>query len=295
MTNPTLNSPPLVFTFRPSTVNNAELANPLKTAKMLATKLGSELVATSISGEGHPEWSKDFQDASGEDIWTHFITRDETSHANAAVDLVSDKSLKHAEAIVVVTHLPKSPVAKLIRHFMTNLLSVTKYPVIAISAKSPALTDIKKILFITDLSKNEKQQYRRALKWAKKLEAEIVIGNCLLSPWELDKALSPGGISVVTTIDDQMMKDAHEAHQTAKVWINEASDVGVRASFEHVTGHLSVSSGMLEAAENLGADLIVVSRKNKSQLVATTLGSTLMEILGSSSAPVLVFPAISDN
>lgn len=295
MIQPLLNSSTLIFTFRPRAVNDNHLAPALQTAKMLATKLKSELVAASVGGEVRQEWSKDFLEDSGENVWTQFILRDETSNANAAADLVSSRSGKSAEAVIVVTHLPKSPVAKIFQHFTSNLLSVVKYPVIAINAKSPSLTDVRKSLFVTDLSKEEKVQFRRALRWAKKLDVELVIGNCLLSPWELDRSVAPIGISSVITIDDKMMKDSHEAHKIANVWINEARDVGVRASFEHVTGHLSVSTGMLEAAKDLGADFIIISRKNKSKIVATLLGSTLSEVLAGFSGPVMILPSLSEN
>ena len=255
----------------------------------------SVIPPASVAEAGHPSWSNAFEANTGEEIRTHFIVRDELANANAAADLVTDRYCESAEAIVVVTHLPKSAAAKLFQHFTANLLSVAKCPVVAVNANAPILTNIKKILFITDLASSEKEQFRRALGWAKRFDAELVIGNCLLSPWELNQSALPRTVFDSTMIDESMMKEAHEAHEKAGVLIEEARELGVRASFEHVSGHLSVSSGMLEAAKDLKADLIILSRNNKSRIVAALIGSTVLEMLAEAFAPVMVLPQLSAN
>lgn len=277
-----------ILAFHPSAMNDSRLLHAVQTAKTIAKGLDSELIATTVA-DTSDDAVGDFESRLGETIKTHVIVKNVSSPKKAAEAFIADLSSRSARAVVVITHLPKSPAGKLMHHFSRDLLSRSRVPILVVHAQARPLMKIGRILFATDFSPQDHDAFLLAVNWASELKAELVLANCLLTVLPLEIAREAGAASVVSDLDDERVEISMSAHQSAREWCDEAAAKGVRARFEHVPDCLSVSAGLLRAGEEMDADMIVVTRRSKPGLVAGLLGSTVQDLLAASMKPVLIF------
>lgn len=285
-------TPKTLFTFHPSSMNDPQLYQALQTAKFFCSRVGSPLVATTVARSAHSDLGRQFEGRLGEVLETHVILNNAASPPTDVERLWSDPVYAVAKAVVIVTHLPKSPMAKIFGHFGRNLLQVAKIPILAIRADAAVLTSIKRVLFLTDLSDDERFLFRQAREWARELKAELIITKSLLGPWPFAVQSADGFAGVVSEVSQKTIDDAHVAEKTGTRWCAEAIAAGVSAQFELVTGQPNVALGSIEAARDLGADLIIVSRKHRTnfatQIVADAFGATIEDLLATSTLPILI-------
>ncbi|MCU7800631.1 MAG: universal stress protein [gamma proteobacterium symbiont of Lucinoma myriamae] len=155
---------------------------------------------------------------------------------------------------------------------------------------------IKTILYATDMGNHMRPVFRYAIEIARKHEAKIVMLHVI-------EPLSSG---VVATIDvympefnaqevlrDGMKKTLVEMQQRLNNFcedekIKEPLDCEVISKVKVVSGHSAES--IVNQAEKLGADLIVVWAHTNPSISANFLGSTARKVTLMSKIPVLVVP-----
>ncbi len=281
---PTTKPSKMIFTFHPKEVNDSRLLSALRTAQMIARQLHSDLIAMTLAAQADPSETLHFEEQVGESIETRFVIRPiEPEKSDVDIFLAS------AELIVIVTHLPKSPIAGIFDHFGQMLFETSQIPLLAIRAPEPPLESIRRILFVSDVSSKEHFFFRQAVEWAKAFGAELIVTTSLAGPWLIDTTSIDGFGSVLAESDDQMTAQTRKAKATAKDWWQEASKLGVKTRFRIAAGLQKVASGSLEVANETGADLIVVGRTRPQGVISTVIfGGTLEDLLAISKLPILI-------
>lgn len=152
-------------------------------------------------------------------------------------------------------------------------------------------SQIKKILFATDLSKNSAYAFSHAIHMAKRDEATIVILHAV-EPF-------PDMLIAFEDFVDQVAKDRSEdAANAIKDRLQEFSEkVDARmglSSVEFVSKTLirpgDPAEEILKAADEEGCDVIVVGAHGKGFLEQTFLGSVSSSVLLRTRKPVFVVP-----
>ena len=286
---PTTKPSKMIFTFHPKEVNDSRLLSALRTAQMIARQLHSDLIAITLAAQADPSETLHFEEQVGESIETRFVIRPIEPEKSDVDIFLADPGLASAELIVIVTHLPKSPIAGIFDHFGQMLFETSQIPLLAIRAPEPPLESIRRILFASDVSSKEHFFFRQAVEWAKAFGAELIVTTSLAGPWLIDTTSIDGFGSVLAESDDQMTAQTRKAKATAKDWWQEASKLGVKTRFRIAAGLQKVASGSLEVANETGADLIVVRRTRSQGVISTVIfGGTLEDLLAISKLPILI-------
>jgi len=153
------------------------------------------------------------------------------------------------------------------------------------------ISQVKKILFATDLSKNSAYAFYHAIHMAKRDEAKIVILHAV-EPF-------PGMLIAFEDFVDKVAKDrSDDAEKTIKDRLQEFSQkvdarMGI-SSVEFVSKTL-IRAGdpveeILKAVEEEGCDVIVLGAHGKGFLEQTFLGSVSSSVLLRTRKPVFVVP-----
>lgn len=155
---------------------------------------------------------------------------------------------------------------------------------------------IKTILYATDMGDHMRPVFRFAINMARKHEAKIIMLHVI-------EPLSSG---ILATIDVYMpkfnakevlqdgMKKALEKMQQrldnfcADEKLQDPSDCDIISKVKVVSGH--PAEALVQQAELLGADLIVVGTHTNPSFSSNLLGSTARRVTQMSKIPVLVVP-----
>lgn len=157
------------------------------------------------------------------------------------------------------------------------------------------ISDIKKILYTTDLSQNSAYAFRYAAYFAKKFDAEIIILHVIEgTSQDAVKALEP-------YLDKQYLKETLEKREDhaverikdrLKIFCDKelADDPGFAkkiASIEAYRGY--PEEEILKKAETLNCDAIIMGAHEKG-ITHTFLGTVAKRVLRRSMKPVFIIP-----
>jgi nucleotide-binding universal stress UspA family protein len=113
-----------------------------------------------------------------------------------------------------------------------------------------------------------------------KAGASVVVLHCE------ETYVGPRAYGITANVDEPEVKEK------IKQQAAELADAGFDATPEFVSGHFGVAAhAIAEAAENDGADLIVVGTRGHTALGGLLLGSVTQRLLQVAPCPVLVVPA----
>lgn len=167
-----------------------------------------------------------------------------------------------AEMIVMGTH-GRSGVNRLMLGSVTeNVLRRATRPVLTTRAVTDVPPEPKVVLVPTDLGAASQRALSLALRHADLFHSSIVL------------------LHVV----DQ------EAEPAAETWAQFLASSGTSASLEHRVARGDVAERVLQTAEEIGADLIVVGIEHKRFRDTTVLGSDVVKIIRHADVPVLAVP-----
>jgi nucleotide-binding universal stress UspA family protein len=139
------------------------------------------------------------------------------------------------------------------------------------------------ILIATDGSELSAKGIRHGVRLAKALGAQVCIATAT-EPWE---AIVVGEVAVVITPQQYTETSAANAAQTLRKAKEIADEEGVAAQTLHVSER-HPAEGIIEAAKERGADLIVMASHGRRGLSRLVLGSQANEVVTHSTIPVLI-------
>jgi nucleotide-binding universal stress UspA family protein len=165
------------------------------------------------------------------------------------------------------------------------------------------IPEIKKILYATDLSKNSTYAFHYAADLARKHDAKIVILHCI-------DAISPSQYA-----HDGMTDDLFKLLQRNKEREKEQDTVGIKELLQQFCKNMESQIGppcvdlvseiivkeghpteeILNTADTMGCDMIVLGTHGKGWLKHAFLGSVASSVLERTRKPVFVIPLPSEK
>lgn len=139
--------------------------------------------------------------------------------------------------------------------------------------------NLKKILVPTDFSPASSKAFKYALRFAKQFEAELMLLH-VLDPM-------PPSLTGITPSPDFSESELANAEKNFRAWVASARAVGVSKAKSTVRTGLA-SHEILEAAKDLGIDLVVIATHGFSGWKHFCIGSTAERVARSAPCPVLV-------
>ncbi len=165
------------------------------------------------------------------------------------------------------------------------------------------LPEIKKILYTTNLGESTRPVLKFAVSLAKKHEAQLYLLHVV------EPLSDSGSFLIEAYLSEEMAQQAKEMtekmrKQTSQYVLDKiksrverfcAEELGATPEQAHFFGDIRVVSGspadmIVQEAENLGVDLIIVGSYTSSALKNALLGSTARKVTHMSRKPVLVVP-----
>lgn len=141
----------------------------------------------------------------------------------------------------------------------------------------------KHILIATDGSELAEKAVAQGLAIAKALGTKVTAIN-VSEPWV---AVAPGEVAMAFPIKDYDESVVANANRILSAVEAEAKSLGVECSTLHVKDQFP-AEGIIETADKLGCDLIVMSSHGRRGLMRFLLGSQANKVLTHSTTPVLI-------
>lgn len=303
----------IVWTIDPFETKNAHRAPLAKVLKIFSKNLGQSVKPFSVASPISHSWpvptplpypmGKDLQEFGIETVsrdlkklhmrGMHPPTvevHDTSSRRELVKDVLRFAKDQNAEYIAVNTQRLLSSFPFRVGGFAEALIGSSPLPVIAVSPKARVSNQIKRILFPSDFSRRSHQAFRKTLSLAVKFGAEIELLHVKM-PLFVPFSFSEMAIGV----HEDYMKTAElnrfkQTQRIAQRWCQEAKKVGVKCSYQSVSGEESVAPSILKAAKRHRSDLISMAgyRGSKTPVI---LGGTVRDVLSSAKIPVLEFRA----
>jgi nucleotide-binding universal stress UspA family protein len=155
------------------------------------------------------------------------------------------------------------------------------------------LTEIKTILYATDLSPETESALSMSVSLAEKYRAEVI---CLNVVEPINPSLYAWG--EMDSWSDIEKSTHHRSQITLEQQVNDFFDKGLpsdisvsRPSVKVITGN--VAKSILLCADDINADLIVMGSNSHSAISELLLGSVADKVMRLSKRPVLLVPAPS--
>lgn len=141
----------------------------------------------------------------------------------------------------------------------------------------------KHILIATDGSELAAKAVTQGLEMAKAFGAKVTAVN-VTEPWV---AVAPGEVAMAFPLKEYEESVAANAARVLTAVADEATALGVECSRQHVKDQFP-AEGIVETAEKLGCDLIVMASHGRRGLMRFLLGSQATKVLTHTAIPVLV-------
>ena len=141
----------------------------------------------------------------------------------------------------------------------------------------------KHILIATDGSELAQKAVAQGLAIAKALGTKVTAIN-VSEPWV---AVAPGEVAMAFPIKDYDDSVVANAARILSAVESDAKSLGVDCSTLHVKDQFP-AEGIIETADKLGCDLIVMSSHGRRGLMRFLLGSQANKVLTHSTTPVLI-------
>jgi nucleotide-binding universal stress UspA family protein len=144
----------------------------------------------------------------------------------------------------------------------------------------------RKILIATDGSDLANRAVEHGLVLAKAVGAEVVFVT-VTEMWSALEMSREAGKKVLHAIETYEKVEADRATTVLTAATDRAAAAGVRAETRHVSD-MRPSEGIIDAARDTGADLIVMATHGRRGVNRVLLGSQTNEVVTHSETPVLV-------
>jgi nucleotide-binding universal stress UspA family protein len=200
-----------------------------------------------------------------------------------ARELAEEAEDKHADLIVVATH-DRSSVQRFVLGSVANtLLRVSSCPVWIVGKDRPGTLPIRRVLAAIDLSPVSDRVLDAAARVAAVSDAKLTV----LSLYELPLLLHGRPVPIARAEDIEPFEAAYRARVEARV-------AAVRAPGRDITVEVLAKApprnAIMDVAELLPADLIVVGTSGHNAWQRFFLGSTATGVVTQAPCPVLVVP-----
>jgi nucleotide-binding universal stress UspA family protein len=185
----------------------------------------------------------------------------------------------HADVIIMGTH-GRGLLRRLIIGSVTEgILRDSAIPVLTVSRLTRPLA-IKRMLFASDLSECSRSAFHELLGLARELHCEVTIVHVLQKT-----SMIATPVDVATYISEE---DVEKTAARLQALADEASRAGIRA--ETILREGKPTEVILQAAQDCGADLIVLPVQQKGFIKRAFLGTTAEPVIRDADIPVLCFP-----
>jgi nucleotide-binding universal stress UspA family protein len=298
---------PIVWAIDPFETKNAHRAPLAKAVKVFSHGLSEQVLPFSVVSPGGLAWPVPVSFPMAQELrefGIRAVRRDlkklhvrglqdplvEVQTSSSRRELVEDV-LRYAKAkdagfIAVNTRRLLSPLPFKVGGFAEALIGRSGLPILAVSPKAQVPKQIKKILFPTDFTPRSRKAFRKTLEIAAKLGAEIVL---LTVETPIAAPFSFAEMSL--SLPDAWIVEAERARRAGNLsralqWQKEAAKARVPCTYQNARNGSFVSTGILQAAHRLRADLISMAGYRSAGSPAV-LGGTVREVLGSARIPVL--------
>ncbi|RMG22157.1 MAG: universal stress protein [Bacteroidetes bacterium] len=144
---------------------------------------------------------------------------------------------------------------------------------------------MRTILFPTDFSDNSKNAFVFALHLAEKLEAEILLFHTYQHAI-VDEAFVP--VELIEALLHQKQSEAMKHFEAYEQQVQK--ELGKQVPVKHQLMEAAAAPGILEIAENVQPDMIVMGTLGAKTLAEKIMGSVTSEIISQASCPVLAVP-----
>ena len=159
---------------------------------------------------------------------------------------------------------------------------------------------IKNILYATDLGPHGPEVFRHAIGLSRALKAKIHVLNVLEPLSDYAESLLSTYMSeeMRTKINNEGFEEARQEMEKRAEKICKDSGL-TREELEEMIGEVQAVQGVphqaiLEAAQRLGADLIIMGSRGQTVVGEMLLGSVAHKVVMKSKVPVLLVPISSD-
>jgi nucleotide-binding universal stress UspA family protein len=186
---------------------------------------------------------------------------------------------QNADMVVMGTHGRGLFRRLVIGSITEGILRKVPIPVLTVCRTNRPLA-VKRLLFATDFSECSRQAFRDVLQFARDMNCQLVIVHALQKA-----SLVLSTVDVATYISEE---DVQEATGKIASLVEEASRAGVGT--ESILKEGVPMEVILRAAEDTGADIIVLPVQHKGFIEKALLGTTAEPVIRDADVPVLCIP-----
>ncbi|HSP16549.1 MAG TPA: universal stress protein [Thermoanaerobaculia bacterium] len=181
--------------------------------------------------------------------------------------ILTNAEQRKADLIVVGTHLRHGWRRALLGSVSEGVLHGSRSPVLTVAGHQPVTPSIKRILCPVNFTDVARDSLRAASRLAEVFGADLVAVN-----------VTEAGAAAQAAEDEERLHN----------WI--APQIETKCSWRSLIIHGDPAERVLDCAEGIGADLLIIGAQHKLFRDATVLGTTTERLIRFSSCPVLVVP-----
>jgi nucleotide-binding universal stress UspA family protein len=200
-----------------------------------------------------------------------------------ARELADEAQDKHADLIVIASHDRGSVSRVILGSVASTLLRVAPCPVLVVGKDRPGTMPIRRVLAAVDLSSVSARVVENAMRIALSQKAELTV----LSLYALPLVLHGRPLPLADPKEIAKLEAAHRARVEAIVDPVRPAELDVRIE---VMRKAPAHNAILDVAEILPADLIVVGTSGHNAWQRFFLGSTATRVVTTAPCPVLCVP-----
>ncbi len=216
------------------------------------------------------------------------IVKETPSLKNAVKSLCAYAASQGAQLIVAGTQGRNGLSRLMLGSFAESLLMTSKIPILVVGPQARPVSDLRHILFPTDLTQGSMAVFSGLLDLAKELGAKITIHHSVPNPIEpvLQSGvylLGGGWIPVPMYIE----KEKARKIEKAEALVERAKKKGVPASISIDTSSRSVTQSILDSAESLKPDWIAMAAES-GPVVSALIGSIARQVVRNAPCPTWI-------
>ncbi len=216
------------------------------------------------------------------------LVNSKASTKGATRTLAAYAKSQGAELIAVSTHGRKGLSRLLMGSFAETLLLQSKLPVLTVGPKTKSVSNMKTILFPTDLSGESFHSFKRVLELARELKSQVILFHSIVN---LTEPVFQSGIYLLGGgwIPAPLFLEKRETFQreVATRWMNKTKHYNVPVEFYLDKSSDSVVDSVLKFSVDKSIPLIAMVAQS-GPIASAILGSVTRQVVKTSLCPVWV-------